>query len=188
MSSYNRGRELARFFFLCSVRRCHWLVRGAAWGARKPRRIAAKSRRSGSYRSRSTMCRNLGPLLPAQNIFRTATRNSFCIATRIRRRAEWRRSGGSVLLSRRRKVYLDLEFFAELKRKLGAPGEFAQAYVIAHEIGHHVQKLLGIEDESATARKGARYRARRIRCRSGWNCRRIVSPACGRIRPAARRS
>lgn len=46
-----------------------------------------------------------------------------------------------------RKVYIDLGFYSELKNKLQAPGDFAQAYVIAHEIGHHVQNLLGISDQ-----------------------------------------
>jgi predicted metalloprotease len=46
-----------------------------------------------------------------------------------------------------RNVYIDLGFYKELKNKLNAPGDFAQAYVVAHEIGHHVQNLLGISEK-----------------------------------------
>ena len=45
------------------------------------------------------------------------------------------------------KVYIDLGFYRELKQRFGAPGDFAQAYVITHEVGHHVQNLLGISDK-----------------------------------------
>ncbi|MEO8218739.1 MAG: neutral zinc metallopeptidase [Acidobacteriota bacterium] len=55
-------------------------------------------------------------------------------------------------------VYIDLEFYRELRDRFGAPGDFAQAYVISHEVGHHVQKLLGISDQvhSAQERAGRR--------------------------------
>ena len=54
------------------------------------------------------------------------------------------------------KVYIDLSFYDDLKRRFRAPGDFAQAYVIAHEIGHHVQALLGIADRVQALKQNAR--------------------------------
>lgn len=51
-----------------------------------------------------------------------------------------------------RKVYIDLQFYRDLKSRFRAPGDFAQAYVIAHEVGHHVQTLLGISDKVQQAK------------------------------------
>jgi predicted metalloprotease len=53
------------------------------------------------------------------------------------------------------KVYIDLSFYQDLKQRYGAPGDFAQAYVIAHEVGHHVQNLLGISGQVQSARRSA---------------------------------
>jgi uncharacterized protein len=55
-----------------------------------------------------------------------------------------------------RQVYIDLSFFEEMTRRFGAPGDFAQAYVIAHEIGHHVQNLLGVAEQIQNAQERSR--------------------------------
>ena len=52
-------------------------------------------------------------------------------------------------------VYIDLSFYQEMKEKLGADGDFAQGYVVAHEVGHHVQNLLGIEPKIRQMQQGA---------------------------------
>jgi predicted metalloprotease len=71
------------------------------------------------------------------------------------------------------KVYIDLGFYQTLQRQLGAPGDFAQAYVIAHEVGHHVQNLLGISAKVEQARgrmSAAEYNALSVRVELQADC------------------
>lgn len=60
---------------------------------------------------------------------------------------------GPFYCPRDQKVYIDLSFYNDMKNKLGAPGDFAQAYVIAHEVGHHIQALFGIAERVLSARQ-----------------------------------
>ena len=80
------------------------------------------------------------------------------------------------------KVYIDLSFYDELKQRFGAPGEFAQAYVLAHEIGHHIQKLVGIEQKVSAAQQQNPGSAKDIFPWT-WNSRQIVLPVFGDIQP-----
>ncbi len=63
------------------------------------------------------------------------------------------------------KVYLDLGFFDELHQRFGAPGDFAQAYVLAHEMGHHVQAITGIEEQVRRAQRGNPSQANQLSVR-----------------------
>ncbi len=60
------------------------------------------------------------------------------------------------------KAYIDLSFYRDLSRRFGAPGDFAQAYVLAHEIGHHVQNLLGISGKVQNARRSNRAQSNQL--------------------------
>lgn len=63
---------------------------------------------------------------------------------------------GPFYCSADQKVYIDLSFYQEMKTRFHAPGDFAQAYVIAHEVGHHIQHLMGTSDKVQRARQNAR--------------------------------
>ncbi|HEY3053123.1 MAG TPA: neutral zinc metallopeptidase [Thermoanaerobaculia bacterium] len=69
---------------------------------------------------------------------------------------------GPFYCPRDEKVYIDLGFYRELKERFQAPGDFAQAYVIAHEVGHHVQNLLGISEQVQNAREQSSRRGSNV--------------------------
>ena len=91
-----------------------------------------------------------------------------------------RRGGGPVLLPGRPEGLHRPDFFDELQQRFGAPGDFAQAYVIAHEVGHHVQNLLGTMDQVRGAAQPREPGAGQRSCRCGSSCRPTASPASGR--------
>ena len=90
-------------------------------------------------------------------------------ALRVRRRG---RPDGPFYCPTDERVYLDLGFYRELASRFGAPGQFAQAYVVAHEVGHHLQKLLGIESKvrAAQERDPARRNALSVRLELQADC------------------
>ncbi len=100
------------------------------------------------------------------------------------------------------KVYLDLGFCEELQTKYRAPGDFAVAYVLAHEVGHHVQNLIGYSDrvdeqrgrvskakqnELSVRLELQAERPSRTNCRFAWNCRPITWPVSGLTMPNGRK-
>jgi predicted metalloprotease len=67
-------------------------------------------------------------------------------------------------------AYIDLSFYRELRQRFGAPGDFAQAYVLAHEIGHHLQKILGIENRAQSLGRGHKRNETSVRIELQADC------------------
>ena len=83
-------------------------------------------------------------------------------------------ASGSFYCPEDKKAYLDLSFFNELDQRFGAPGQFARAYVIAHEYGHHIQNLLGAMDRRGGPSRGEGSDSVRTELRSRSRCATVI--------------
>jgi uncharacterized protein len=98
---------------------------------------------------------------PKMNIFRNAVQTACGIG---------QAAAGPFYCPGDRQVYLDLAFFDELATRFGAPGDFAQAYVVAHEVGHHIQTITGIEEQVRSAQRGGNKNALQVKMELQADC------------------
>ena len=125
--------------------------------ARHPARsVHRRTRAASSWRRSSATPRTPGPASSSRPAAPIARRRwSSSTARRARPAASPAPPRDPFYCPNDQKLYIDLAFYDELKSKFGAPGDFAEAYVIAHEVGHHVQNLLGILPKVDSARRNA---------------------------------
>jgi uncharacterized protein len=98
---------------------------------------------------------------PKINIFRNAVQTACGIG---------QSAAGPFYCPGDRQIYLDLAFFDELATRFGAPGDFAQAYVVAHEVGHHIQTVTGIEEKVRRAQRGGNKNELQVRMELQADC------------------
>ncbi len=98
---------------------------------------------------------------PKINIFRNAVQTACGIG---------QSAAGPFYCPGDRQVYLDLAFFDELATRFGAPGDFAQAYVVAHEVGHHIQTITGVEEQVRRAQRGGNKNELQVRMELQADC------------------
>ena len=176
---FHRSQSLTVFNMLNGVQSVTETVASAPIGVRTCRRATRPTRqiclgRPGRYRNHLAHCSS-APVTKTR-AWSSSPVPSNPLAARPPRPS-------ALSIARATRVYLDLAFFDEMAHRLGAAGDFAQAYVIAHEVGHHVQNLLGVAEKSASPpatglRNGSECPSVRMELQADF------MPACGDTTPS----